>query len=200
MVTASDDKLAGLEDAIYRGVKRINYTQMYEQLAQKKFALKADPIEFGLAPVTGMIAKLNEMISDTHQMYLEAVKNKDTWQRAYRSVSDLYSGRLAMMCTREDIKGFKTMGEREAKAKEELGREEALLKEAEKHFFTEGNSTGGESVSYLAAVNSVRELLAVTNSNLKLQLQVVQDMFTLGEVTAEELQTRNKLAKKLAGK
>ena len=171
-------------------IPKIKYEVMYKKLEEMKFALKKDPVEYGFGPITVQISEIQTMKSDLQSMILEGIRNKDKWQRAYRAVCDLVKSRKGEMMLTPEVQELKSDSLRWAKAESLIPGEMALLKETEKHYFLESNSTAGEAVHYLNALYAVKDTLISANDNLKTQLQVVQNMLNVGEITSAEIVQR----------
>jgi len=132
-------------EAAIRELPAINYKDLYMKLENIKYKLKDDPTDEGLGPINTQVANLQELKSDVCRMLLQAIKNKDRWQRAYRAASKEYDKKIRYLyATREDIKGLRSLDEKRAKAEQELEKEKELLTITEKHYFKEGNSEGGQ--------------------------------------------------------
>jgi hypothetical protein len=195
----TDLRLDDLENAIYNKMPKINYAMMYEKLKSFRENLEKDPTEFGIAPINYLIQKIQEHKSDITNLILDGIKNKDRWQRAYKAVWSLYNSRLAERFQIAEVKDGKNIEERKMKALETMGREVALVEYVERHYSSGGNREVGEAINYLSACWEVKGNLESLNSNLNLQVRIIDYMMQLKEITSESIKEKQDMRKKMTG-
>jgi len=195
------EELDVLKKGVYE-LKRPKYDEMYDVLAGFRIILKKDPVESGLAPINDTIEQIQSMKSDLISIFLDAIHNKDRWQRAWRAAWAYYESRLKQLLNdrAEELKSLRSYEERKNRVDKDLEDEINLIKYVEKHYYKEGYQEGGQAVNFLEAVKTVKESLESTNSNLRLQITIIEHMMALGEVSLDAIKSRQRAKLSIGGK